>query len=118
MLGSGSGWSRTHYFADTRANVLCPVPLDLAIGHPTGAPKTLHAQGGPGGLDGAVVDPEGRTWCTIWGGACLHVYSSEGELLRRVAVPARQPSCLVFVGADFRRALVTRPEPRVRLGAD
>jgi sugar lactone lactonase YvrE len=63
--------------------------------------------GGPGGLDGAVVDAEGRIWCAIWGGACLHVYSPEGELVRRVAVPARQPSCPVFVGADFSRVLVT-----------
>jgi sugar lactone lactonase len=113
---------------------------------PTGAPQTLHAHGGPGGLDGAVVDAEGRIWCAIWGGACLHAYSPEGELVRRVAVPARQPSCPVFVGAAFRRVLVTsayegmdeaaraadpnhgrtflfdvgatgRPEPRVRLGA-
>jgi sugar lactone lactonase len=136
----------TGYFADTRANMLCRVPLDPATGLPTGAPQTLHAHGGPGGLDGAVVDAQGRIWCAIWGGACLHVYTPEGELVRRIAVPARQPSCPVFVGADFRCVLVTsayermdeaaraadpyhgrtflldvgatgRPEPRVRLGA-
>jgi sugar lactone lactonase len=136
----------TGYFADTRSNVLNRVPLDPATGVPTGAPQALHAHGSPGGLDGAVVDAEGRIWCAIWGGACLHAYSPEGELVRRVAVPARQPSCPVFVGADFRRVLVTsayegmdeaaraadpnhgrtflldvgatgRPEPRVRLGA-
>jgi sugar lactone lactonase YvrE len=136
----------TGYFADTRSNVLNRVPLDPATGLPTGAPQTLHAHGGLGGLDGAVVDVEGRIWCAIWGGACLHAYSPEGELVRRVAVPARQPSCPVFVGADFRRVLVTsahegmdeaaraadphhgrtflldvgatgRPEARVRLGA-
>jgi sugar lactone lactonase len=136
----------TGYFADTTSNVLHRVPLDPATGLPTGAPQTLHVHGGPGGLDGAVVDAEGRIWCAIWGGACLHAYSPEGDLIRRVAVPARQPSCPVFVGADFRRVLVTsayegmdeaaraadahhgrtflldvgatgRPEPRVRLGA-
>lgn len=136
----------TGYFADTRSNVMYRVPLDPATGLPTGAPQSLHAHGGPGGLDGAVVDAEGRIWCAIWGGACLHAYSPEGELVRRVAVPARQPSCPAFVGADFRRVLVTsayegmdeaaraadahhghtflldvgatgRPEPRVRLGA-
>jgi sugar lactone lactonase YvrE len=136
----------TGYFADTRANVLCRVALDPTSGLPAGAPQPLHAHGGPGGLDGAVVDAEGRIWCAIWGGACLHVYSPEGDLIRRIAVPAQQPSCPVFVGADFRRVLVTsayegmdeaaraadaghgrtflldagatgRPEPRVRLGA-
>ncbi len=136
----------TGYFADTRSNVLCRVPLDPATGLPTGAPQTLHVHGGPGGLDGAVVDAKGRIWCAIWGGACLHVYSPDGELVRRIAVPARQPSCPVFVGADFSRVLVTsahegmdeaaraadphhgrtflldvgatgRPDARVRLGA-
>jgi len=134
------------YFADTRSNVLNRVPLDPATGLPTGAPQTLHSHRGPGGLDGAVVDAEGRIWCAIWGGACLHAYSPAGELVRRVAVPARQPSCPVFAGADFKRVLVTsayegmsesmcaadphhgrtflldagatgRPEPRVLLGA-
>jgi sugar lactone lactonase len=136
----------TGYFADTRTNMLCRVSLEPTTGIPTGAPQTLHAHGGPGGLDGADVDAEARIWCAIWGGACLHAYSPEGELVRRVAVPARQPSCPVFVGAAFRRVLVTsayegmdeaaraadpnhgrtflfdvgatgRPEPRVRLGA-
>jgi sugar lactone lactonase len=136
----------TGYFADTHAKALCRVPLDPATGLPAGVPQTLHAHAGPGGLDGAVVDAEGRIWCAIWGGACLHVYSPEGDIVRRVAVPARQPSCPVFAGADFRRVLVTsafegmddatraadahhgrtflldagatgRPEPRVVLGA-
>jgi sugar lactone lactonase len=134
------------YFADTCTHTLCRVPLDPATGLPTGAPQTIHVHAGPGGLDGAVVDAEGRIWCAIWGGARLHVYSPEGDIVRRVAVPARQPSCPVFVGADFRRVLVTsayegmdedvraadahhgrtflldagatgRPEPRVLLGA-
>jgi sugar lactone lactonase YvrE len=136
----------TGYFADTRSNVLHRVPLDPATGLPTGDVQDLHRHAGQGGLDGAVVDAEGRIWCAIWGGACLNVYSPEGELVRRVAVPAKQPSCPVFVDADFRRVLVTsayegmdeaaraadahhgrtflldagatgRPEPRVRLGA-
>jgi sugar lactone lactonase len=136
----------TGYFTDSRANVLNRVSLDPATGLPTGAPQTLHVHGGPGGLDGAVVDAEGRIWCAIWGGACLHAYSPAGTLVRRVAMPARQPSCPVFVGADFTRMLVTsayegmdeearaadahhgctflldigvtgRPEPRVRLAA-
>src|SRR5215468_8010779 len=68
----------TGYFADTCSNVLCRVPLDPATGLPTGAPQALRALGGRGGLDGAVVDAEGRIWCAIWGGACLHAYSPEG----------------------------------------
>lgn len=136
----------TGYFTDTTTNVLHRVALDAATGLPTGAPQSLQVHGGPGALDGAVVDAQGRIWCAIWGGARLCGFSPDGEHLRSVAVPARQPTCPVFVGADFGRVLVTsayegmddvaraadpqagrtfvldigvtgRPEPRVRLGA-
>ncbi len=135
----------TGYFADTAENRLYRVPLDPATGLPTDAPTTLTRHTGPGGLDGAVTDAEGLIWCAIWGGGGVNVYSPAGALVRRVTVPARQPSCPVFVGAGFDRLLVTsawenmgaalraadpghgqtflldvgargRPEPRVRLG--
>ena len=102
-------------------------------------------RGGAGGLDGAVVDAEGLIWNARWGGACVDAYSPEGERVRTVRVPARQPSCPVFVGSEFRPAAGHhrlaghgrearaadphhgqtfildvgargRPEPRVRLG--
>ncbi|MBS7540080.1 SMP-30/gluconolactonase/LRE family protein [Ancylobacter lacus] len=136
----------TGYFADTRENMLYRVALDPATGLPLGAPTPLHRHHGAGGPDGAVTDAEGLIWCAIWGGGCLHVYSPGGTLVRRLAVPARQPSCPVFVGPGFDRLLVTsswqgmgtamraadpghgqtflleagvkgRPEPRVRLEA-
>ena len=98
---------RTGYFADTRANRLHRVPLDPATGLPLDAPSLLHAHTGEGGLDGAVTDAEGLIWCAMWGGARLNAYSPQGELVRSVAVPARQASCPVFVGAGFDRVLVT-----------
>ncbi len=60
-----------------------------------------------GGLDGAVVDAEGLIWNARWGGGCVDVYTPEGERVRTIRVPARQPSCPVFVGANFDRLLVT-----------
>lgn len=136
----------TGYFADTRENVLLRVPLDPATGLPLGAPSPLYRHLGEGGLDGAVTDAEGVIWCARWGAGCIDAYAPTGDRVRTVPVPARQASCPVFVGADFRRMLVTsafedmseaaraadphhgrtflldvgargRPEPRVRLGA-
>lgn len=135
----------TGYFTDTRRNVLYRVALGPANGLPLEQPVALHRHPGPGGLDGAVVDAEGLIWCAIWGAGSLHAYTPEGELVRRIALPVRQPTCPVFVGRNFDRVLVTsahegmdeaaraadphhgrtllldigvrgRPEPRVRLG--
>lgn len=98
---------RHGYFTDTPANRLYRVGLDPATGLPVEAPSVLHLHAGEGGMDGAVTDAEGCIWCAIWGAARLNVYSPEGELVRRVAVPARQTSCPVFVGPGFDRLLVT-----------
>ena len=114
---------------------------------PTGDPAPLFDhRGGTGGLDGAVVDAEGLIWNARWGGSCVDVYSPEGQRVRTIRVPAKQPSCPVFIGRNFDRLLVTtawqgmdaearaadphhgqtfildvgtrgRAEPRVRLGA-
>ncbi|WP_284422799.1 MULTISPECIES: SMP-30/gluconolactonase/LRE family protein [unclassified Bradyrhizobium] len=95
------------YFADTHENVLHRVALDPATGLPRGEPEVLLRHSGVGGLDGAVVDAEGRIWNARWGGGCVDVYSPQGEHLRSIAVPASQASCPAFVGADLSRLLVT-----------
>lgn len=135
----------TGYFTDSRENVLCRVALNSVTGLPTSTPSALHLHRGEGDLDGAVVDAEGLIWCARWGGGCIDAYAPDGRRVRTVHVPARQPSCPVFVGATFDRLLVTsasqgmdpaaratdpehgrtflldvaargRPEPRVRIG--
>ncbi|MGJ4891865.1 SMP-30/gluconolactonase/LRE family protein [Bradyrhizobium sp. HKCCYLRH3099] len=97
----------TGYFADTDENVLYRVALDPQTGLPRGEPEVLLRHTGIGGLDGAVVDAEGRIWNARWGGGCVDVYSPQGEHLRSVAVPASQASCPAFVGPDLSRLLVT-----------
>ena len=135
----------TGYFTDTAARVLNRVALDPATGLPTGAPSPLYVHHGKGGMDGAVVDSEGLIWCARWGAGCVDAYAPEGARVRTLRVPARQPSCPVFVGRGLDRMLVTtawehmdeaaraadpehgrtfvldpgargRPEPRIRIG--
>lgn len=136
----------TAYFADSREGILHRVAVDPVNAMPIGNPEALvDHRGGPGSLDGAVVDAEGLIWNARWGSGCVDVYTPQGERVRTLRVPARQPSCPVFVGKDFDRLLVTsawegmdeeeraadphhgrtfildvgavgRPEPRVLLG--
>ena len=135
----------TAYFTDTSEAILYRVAIDPVNGLPTGDPVPLFDhRGGTGGLDGAVVDAEGLIWNARWGGSCIDAYSPEGDRVRTVRVPARQPSCPVFIGRSFDHLLVTtawqgmdaqakaadphhgqtfildvgargRPEPRIRL---
>lgn len=136
----------TAYFTDSSEGVLYRVAVDPANAVPIGDPETLYDNsGGIGGLDGAVVDAEGLIWNARWGGSCIDVYTPEGDRVRTIRIPAKQPSCPVFVGRSFASLLVTtawegmdeharaadphhgqtfvldvgargRPEPRIRLG--
>jgi sugar lactone lactonase YvrE len=99
---------KTAYFTDTKEAILHRVAVDPLTAMPIGEPATLYDhRGGEGGLDGAVVDAQGLIWNARWGGACIDVYTPEGERVRTIRVPARQTSCPVFVGAKFDRLLVT-----------
>jgi sugar lactone lactonase YvrE len=98
----------TAYFADSREGILHRVAVDPVTAMPIGSPETLYDhRGGPGSLDGAVVDAEGLIWNARWGGGCVDVYTPQGERVRSVRVPARQVSCPVFIGSNFDRLLVT-----------
>ena len=98
----------TAYFTDTAKGILQRVAIDPDNAMPVGEPATLYDhRGGTGGLDGAVVDAEGLIWNARWGGACVDVYTPDGERVRTVKVPAKQASCPVFVGRHFDRLLVT-----------
>ena len=98
----------TAYFTDTKEAILYRVAIDPANGLPTGEPAPLFDhRGGVGGLDGAVVDAGGLIWNARWGGSCVDAYSPEGNRVRTIRVPAKQPSCPVFVGRNFDRLLVT-----------
>ncbi|QGU28953.1 SMP-30/gluconolactonase/LRE family protein [Microbacterium oryzae] len=45
-----------------------------------------------GSPDGLHVDPQGRIWNAIYGGARLDVYAVDGTLLAQVPVPAQNPT--------------------------
>jgi sugar lactone lactonase YvrE len=95
------------YFADTGANILYRVPLDVSTGLPIGEPVAFIKHRGVGGIDGAIVDADGLIWNARWGGGCIDIYDPAGRRLRSLRVPAKQSSCPAFVGRDFSRVLVT-----------
>lgn len=98
----------TAYFTDTAAGLLMRVAVDPATGLSSGEPSALYDhRGQAGGLDGAVVDADGLIWNARWGGSCIDAYSPAGDRLRSIAVPARQPTCPLFVGAKADRLLLT-----------
>ena len=57
--------------------------------------------------DGPVVDAEGHVWSAFYFGACVARFSPEGELVDRIAIPARDVTKMAFGGADLATGYVT-----------
>lgn len=96
------------YFADTRENRLYRMACDPETGLPVDDPVLiLEGNETPGGIDGSVVDADGKIWNARWGGARLDVLTSRGELIHSIELPVRQPSCPAFIGRNADRLAVT-----------
>ena len=57
--------------------------------------------------DGLAVDAEGFVWSAQWYGGCVVRYDPDGQVERRIAIPAKQTSSLAFGGPDMTEVFVT-----------
>jgi sugar lactone lactonase YvrE len=57
--------------------------------------------------DGSTIDSDGCLWNAEWGSGCVRQYTPDGRLAREVAVPAKNPTCVVFGGAELSELFVT-----------
>ena len=102
------------YYVDTptrRVDV-----FDYALGGLANRRPAVHVPDGPGNPDGLTVDAEGCLWVALHGGAAVHRYSPDGELLAVVPLPVAQVTACTFGGPDLDRLYVTTS--RENLAAD
>ncbi|HEV7309824.1 SMP-30/gluconolactonase/LRE family protein [Ensifer sp.] len=96
------------YFVDSRVNKMMRVELDAATGMPKAEPTVLiDGKPHPGDIDGSVCDAEGLIWNARWGTGSVDIYTPDGSLVARHALPATQTSCPAFIGDKADRLLVT-----------
>ena len=97
---------RTMYHTDSYEDrtYAYPVSADGTPGEPRVWRQFSQGEGSP---DGMTVDSEGCVWIAQWGGSRVCRYSPEGELLKTIPVPARNPASCTFGGADFKTLFIT-----------
>lgn len=64
--------------------------------------------------DGLTVDAQGFLWSAQWYGSSVVRYDPDGKVERRISVPAKQTSSVMFGGADLTDIFITsaaRSEP-------
>ncbi len=60
-----------------------------------------------GSPDGITLDSEDHVWAAFWGGGCVRRIDPSGRVVAEIALPARQPSSVMFGGKDLQELYVT-----------
>ena len=109
-VSNGLAWSpdhRTMYHADSRGPFIRAYDYDPSTGAATDPRLFAQPDEAMGLPDGAAVDVDGNYWSAGVTAGCLNVFSPEGRLLRRIAVPMAAPTMPCFGGPDMRTLFVT-----------
>lgn len=97
----------TMYFCDSNRRRIMQCEYDAASAAVAGVRTFVELGPRPGTPDGSIVDADGCLWNAEWGAGRVCRYTPEGRLDRVVAVPAKNPTCPAFGGADLDDLYVT-----------
>jgi L-arabinonolactonase len=123
IIGNGIAISpddRRFYLADSRDETVWVYDFDLEAGRLSGKRRFFSTAAIEGRVDGATCDTEGNYWCALVHGAAVACISPAGEMIERIAVPAKHPTMVAFGGVDLDQLYVTSatallaPEERAR----
>ncbi|PRC93405.1 SMP-30/gluconolactonase/LRE family protein [Solimicrobium silvestre] len=101
---------KTMYFCDTptRCIMQCDYDSDSAqVNNIRLFSKVADADGVAAFPDGSVIDRHGCLWNAQWGASQIAQYAPDGRLIRRIAVPVKNPTCPAFGGSNLDMLMVT-----------
>src|SRR3954470_10675412 len=116
-LANGLGFSmdgQVLYFADSVARKVFAYSYDADRGIARNRRTFIELDRNSGLPDGLTVDAEDFVWVAEWYGSCVCRYDPDGKLERKIHVPAKQSSSVMFGGTELRDLFVTsaaRSEP-------
>jgi len=112
-VGTSNGivWSADKtkmYYIDTPTRQVMGYDYDNetgAISHPKVAVEIPEGAGYP---DGMTIDEEDNLWVALWGGSAVVCFNPEnGELVRKIEVPAKNVTSCAFGGNDLGTLYIT-----------
>jgi D-xylonolactonase len=116
-LANGLGFSpdeKTLYFSDSAARTIYAYNYDRSTGNVSNRRVFVKVPVEQGLPDGLTVDAKGFVWSAQWYGSCIVRYDPDGKEERRLEVPAKQVSSLIFGGESLTDIFITsagRSEP-------
>ena len=97
----------TMYFCDSLQRVIQQADYDAGQARVTSVRPFVHGGPDQGLPDGSTVDSDGCLWNAEFGAGCVRQYTPDGRLAGEAAVPAKNPTCVVFGGADLSALFIT-----------
>jgi len=116
-LANGLAFSpdaRKLYFTDSVARRIYAYDYDRRTGNVRDRQVLVQVPDDEGLPDGLTVDAEGFLWSAQWYGSCVVRYDPDGKVERRIRIPAKQTSSVMFGANDLTDLFITsaaRSEP-------
>src|SRR5258708_4697785 len=110
ICSNGPCWSpddKTFYFADTFQGEIWAYDYDLATGTPANKRLFASFKKDAGVADGSTVDAEGCVWNAQLISGDLVRYAPDGSVERRIGMPVRNITSVVFGGDELDEIYVT-----------
>lgn len=98
---------RTLYFADSSARKIYAYDVNAATGTLSNRRVLVQVSTDEGIPDGLSVDAQGFIWCAHWYGGEIVRYDPIGHVERRIEVPSKQVSSVIFGGKDLTEMYAT-----------
>jgi D-xylono/L-arabinono-1,4-lactonase len=109
-MANGLGFSPdsgTLYFTDSGARCIYAYDYQIKTGEIGNRRIVVRVPATEGLPDGMTIDAEGFIWSAQWFGSCVVRYDPDGNVERRISVPAKQTSAITFGGNDLTDIFIT-----------
>lgn len=110
ICSNGPCWSpddQTFYFADTFKNEIWAYNYDLSTGTPSNRRVFASTAEDAGFADGSTVDADGYLWNAQVISGDLIRYAPDGSVDRKISMPVRNITSVMFGGPDMMEIYVT-----------
>ena len=97
----------TMYFCDSPTGRIMQCRYDAASAAVANVVKFAMLESSEGQPDGSIVDADGCLWNAAWGAGLVRRYRPDGTIEREIAVPAKNPTCVVFAGTALNELYIT-----------
>jgi sugar lactone lactonase YvrE len=95
------------YHTDSSDGVITRYEYNLKTGDICEPQLFYRANDEDGTPDGITMDRDGNIWAACWGGAQVICINSDGNITRRIKVPAQQVSSVIFGGSPMNTLFIT-----------